>query len=69
MIKFNDFKVEQPATPNPEGAGAAATEKNPKKLQKAGSSVEGEATAAADETSDGGAEASNSIQAAVNNEV
>ena len=60
--------MEQPATPNPEGAGAA-TEKNPKKLQKAGSSVEGEATAAAEETSDGGAEASNSIHAAVNNEV
>ena len=55
--------MEQPATPNP-AAAPAGTEKNPKKLQKSGSSVEVEAVAA-EETSDGAAEASN----AVNNEV
>ena len=59
--------MEQPATPNP---AAGAAEKNHKKLQKSGSSAEGEVAAvAAEETSDGAADPSNSIQAAVNNEV
>ena len=59
--------MEQPATPNP---AAGATEKNHKKLIKSGSSAEGEtALLGAEEASDGGAEATNSNQAAVNNEV
>ena len=61
--------MEQPATPNP-AAGAGAAEKNHKKLTKSGSSAEGEAALlGAEEASDGGAEATNSNQAAVNNEV
>ena len=58
--------MEQSATPNP---ATGAAEKNHKKLQKSGSSAEGEGIAAAEETSDGAAEASNSNAAVVNNEV